>query len=94
MPDELETLHHLFESVRLFVFQSGGDGGGWIVSDNYISLADAFEKFENDNGKWFIERTNFPEKQTVLFSNSQEYIGFTSQKDFSAEEIVVVLRYV
>ena len=41
---EAETRKKLFDAVMGYVKEAGGDGDGWIISPEYIRLADLFER--------------------------------------------------
>ena len=67
----------LFEAVRLFVLDSGGDGDGWIVSGRYRELADKFEAHEKQHEKkWFLNRQDG--EGEVCFYEQQESINFVT----------------
>ena len=51
---ESELLSNLFKVVKSFVWNSGGDGDGWVISERFQELAEAFEVHEKQNGNWFI----------------------------------------
>lgn len=66
----------LFIAVREFVRAAGGDGDGYIISKNYLQYANEFEVWEQNNGRWFVERdTN---DGFVAFLHNQEAIIFAS----------------
>ena len=80
---EGERLGVLFAAVRLFVFSSGGDGDGWVISPRYGELAEAFEAREkalvSPEGPWFTDRYEQP--GVVTFGNGQECVCFVDGRD-------------
>jgi hypothetical protein len=75
--DDLYRLHKLFEIVKAYVLNSGGDGDGWIISENFKDKADQFETYEKNCGDpWFIEK--YENENNITFSNNQESISFVS----------------
>lgn len=75
---EERELKSLFETVRYFVWTSGGDGDGWIIAENYKELAGWFEEDENTQEKpWFIHKTE--DNESIFFSRGQESIAFVSE---------------
>ena len=72
--DEVDTLHKLFEVVKLFTLSAGGDGDGWVISERYRELANLFLVRENSTDPWFIERID--EENQVSFCHRQESINF------------------
>ena len=77
------ALDKLFDVVRHFVLLAGGDGDGWIIChdeyNDYQDLANKFEKFENENGKWFTNKGQA--EGCVTFYNNQESISFINSRE-------------
>lgn len=69
---------HLFEAIRLSIIDAGGDGDGWVVSQHYTELADLFERYETEHGKWFPIRSN--REGMIEFIHEQESICFVSDR--------------
>lgn len=67
-----ENLKFLFEFVKKAVLSEGGDGYGYILSDNPEYLADVFGETED----WFTERHEYTHERVYVFSNNQEAIFF------------------
>lgn len=65
-----ETLAALFETLRLFVLAAGGDGDGYLVSENYREYADLFERYEQQFAGFFVERTEL--ENFVTFSSGPQ----------------------
>ena len=76
--EELELLNKLFEVVRNFVLGSGGDGDGFIISEQYQKLANSFEAYEKQHGNWFITRSEF--EGCIVFGNNQEAVFFMKDR--------------
>ncbi len=72
--DDLPRLHKLFWIIKAYVLASGGDGDGWIISEQFKSLADKFEEYEKNNDSWFTSRNDW--EDCVVFSANQESIHF------------------
>lgn len=76
-----ELINSLFEIVKQFVWEGGGDGDGWIISPYYVEYADLFEKYENGlPGKlgWLKDRQDG--EGIIQFSNKQESICFIGNR--------------
>ena len=78
MPDE-ELLFKLFEAVVAFVLSAGGDGDGWVVSEDFVALADSFDRYERKHGNWFTEKS--VGMKSVCFIHGQETICFVESRD-------------
>jgi hypothetical protein len=85
-PQDLDIIHKLFDVVAWHVFQSGGDGEGWIISPNYKMLAEEFGKYDT----WFTE--TFSGDEYITFMQGQEGIIFTNEKTASEYEAEIVVR--
>lgn len=72
----------LFKFVKQRIYEESGDGSAIIISDNYIGLADAFEKYESS-----VEEPYFTRKITQ--DNYISYSPFSNcYEDISEEGIV------
>jgi len=74
-----DGLYKLFDAVKLIVFESGGDGDGWIVSEHYKELADIFHDYEMEHGNWFHQR--YDTDVYISFGHDQEAIIFVRVRD-------------
>ena len=81
MGPELEQWHKLFDIVKVFVYEAGGDGDGFIIAPDYQKLADAFEKYENNGDKYFVRRHEVIDG-AISFSFGQEGITFLRDRTF------------
>lgn len=83
-PDKilLDKLHALFAVVIEFVYESGGDGDGWIVSENYKALARAFGEWRVDKG-WLgsVAFGTYEEREDqISFYDNQESVHFVGDR--------------
>lgn len=93
-PQDQSILFDLFKAVRGLVFAEGGDGWALVVSTGYRVLADLFQKYEAESGKWFLERYDDPGQAEVRFSHQQEHIVFRADLgDFAGYEVVINLGH-
>ena len=76
---DLDQIHEMFDKVKHCVWEDGGDGDGWIVSENYTVYADIFEKYETDGEKWFTEKY-VVDGESITFGNNQEAIIFVKDR--------------
>lgn len=78
----LKKLHALFAVVMNFVDESGGDGDGWIISENYKALADEFGKWRYGKGfrgmDVYCQRDDM--EDAVSFSDNQESVCFIKSR--------------
>ena len=88
-----EGLHKLFEAVKLFVLESGGDGDGWIIYERYKELADIFHDYEMEHGNWFHRRHDT--ESYISFGHEQEVVIFVPSREklpnWPADIIVEIL---
>ena len=61
------------------VLDEGGDGSGLIVTDEYIKLANLYEKFDKENGSFFPNRTVDSYHHIITFNNDIEYLSFSDR---------------
>lgn len=93
--NELE-MFKLFDSMKYFVFCTGGDGDGWFVSDNYRCYADLFEKFEGMCSRpYFLYRNDYDgmvvfgheehSEDSIAFVKDRSAIYYSAYKDIVLE---------
>lgn len=70
----MSILASLFETIKRFVLDDGGDGDACVVCPRYRELADRFEAYEKSHGDWFTERIELP--NSITFAHDQEWIRF------------------
>lgn len=76
----------LFDFVKETVWDKGGDGYGYIVSDDKEWLAEQFEKDED----WFTERSSY--KDAIVFLHHQEAIIFIDKNaEISFPDVIVTV---
>ncbi len=79
-----QTLRDLaFETVRQFALSAGGDGDGWVISNDsdYRRLADLFEQYENEKHGWF-KRGEERVEGIITFGHNQEGVHFVKDRSF------------
>lgn len=80
---ETRELKSLFETVRLFVAGSCGDGDGWIIAENYGELADLFETYEKERDSKFKFLNRYNRDGRIMFGpddSFQESINFVNKE--------------
>ena len=99
MKTDEEMLLDLFDVVENYVMSDGGDGWGFIVSENYKELADKFEAYNKTQKGYFACRQNFEERHFIMFhedEEDQEGITFMNKIPDNYQEmyesILVVIR--
>lgn len=48
MVEDIQVIHNLFDHVCQSVFDEGGDGDAWIISEQCRELADLFEAYQSE----------------------------------------------
>ena len=75
---DVDILNNLFNVVVVFIKCEGGDGVGWIISKDYIYLAEKFYEYESNNGRWFLDKKVY--EDYISFVNNQEGILFCKDR--------------
>ena len=76
----------LFKVVKTYIFNVGGDGDGYIVSQRYIELANRFEEIEKETDQWLIERRD--RDGVISLGVGQEYILFVKDRSYLPEPFI------
>ena len=76
----------LFKVVKQYIFNSGGDGDGYIVSQRYVELANRFEKIEKETDQWLIERRDC--NGVISLGAGQEYLLFVKDRSYMPEPFI------
>jgi hypothetical protein len=89
-----EILNNLFDVTFDFMFLSSGDGCSLFVSDDYVGIADLFEKWLNNNHQNYLTRIDDIIYGAIRFENGQEAVVFTDGLDshyHNAYEFISIL---
>ena len=85
---EIELYYKIFDVVIEMTTAQGGDGWGFILSDNWQQLADLFRGYDD----WFKDETKAG--HSISFGNNQEWITFSSPDcDTRFHDIVVSISW-
>jgi hypothetical protein len=80
----------IFDAVMAAVLTEGGDGWGYIVSKNYLELANEFQQYKDN--VWFKIRhgqQNYYSFDNDINGMDQQAIIFTDDEDVEFPNIVV-----
>jgi hypothetical protein len=90
MTRENQRLYLLFKTVKEYVLYASGDGGGYIISENYEKYANIFEQYEKNRGNYFSQKEVNPEHNQISFGEGQEWIVFMKENKYHNLEDICV----